>query len=103
MKTDLEFNQVFVFTPAGEVKVLPAGATPLDFAFSVHTAIGYSCVGAQVNNKMVKLDLALKSGDICKIITKKGSKPKKDWNNYAKTARARSKIRHYLREQGIVA
>lgn len=103
LKTDLEFDQVFVFTPAGEVKVLPAGATPLDFAFAVHTAIGFSCVGAQVNNKMVKLDLPLKSGDICKIITKKGSLPKKDWLNYVKTARARSKIRHYLREQGIVA
>ena len=103
LKTDLEFNQVFVFTPAGEVKVLPAGATPLDFAFAVHTQVGMACVGAQVNNKMVKLDHALKSGDICKIITKKGSNPKKDWLNYVKTARARSKIRHYLREQGIVA
>ena len=103
LKTDLEFNQVFVFTPAGEVKVLPAGATPLDFAFAVHTEIGFACVGAQVNNKMVKLDQTLKSGDICKIITKKGSTPKKDWLNYVKTARARSKIRHWLRERGIVA
>ena len=103
LKTDLELNQVFVFTPAGEVKALPAGATPLDFAFSVHTDIGMSCVGAQVNNKMVKLDYQLKSGDICKILTKKGSMPKKDWLNFVRTARARSKIRHYLREQGIVA
>jgi len=103
LKTDLEFNQVFVFTPAGEVKVLPAGATPLDFAFAVHTEIGMACVGAQVNNKMVKLDQPLKSGDICKINTKKGSTPKKDWLNYVKTARARSKIRHWLRERGIVA
>ena len=102
LKTDLEFNQVFVFTPAGEVKVLPAGATPLDFAFTVHTVIGFSCVGALVNNKMVRLDYALKSGDICRINTKKGSMPKKDWLNMVKTARARSKIRHYLREQGIV-
>lgn len=103
LKTDLEFNQVFVFTPAGEVKVLPAGATPLDFAFAVHTEVGMACVGAQVNNKMVKLDYAFKSGDICKIQTKKGSVPKKDWLNYVKTARARSKIRAYLREKGIVA
>ena len=102
LKTDLEFNQVFVFTPAGEVKVLPAGATPLDFAFAVHTEIGFSCVGAVVNNKMVRLDHALKSGDICRINIKKGSTPKKDWLNLVKTARARSKIRHYLREQGIV-
>jgi GTP pyrophosphokinase len=103
LKTDLELNQVFVFTPAGEVKALPAGATPLDFAFAVHTDVGMTAVGAHVNNKMVKFDYALKSGDICTIITKKGSNPKKDWLNYVKTARARSKIRHYLREQGIVA
>ena len=103
LKTDLELNQVFVFTPNGDVKPLPAGATPLDFAFAVHTEIGNACVGAQVNNKMVKFDYQLKSGDICKIITKKGSMPKKDWLNYVKTARARSKIRHYLREKGIVA
>ncbi|OGS01785.1 MAG: hypothetical protein A2V88_12705 [Elusimicrobia bacterium RBG_16_66_12] len=102
LKTDLEFNQVFVFTPAGEVKVLPAGATPLDFAFAVHTEIGYSCVGAMVNSKMVKMDQPLKSGDICQILTKKGSKPKKDWLNYVKTARARSKIRNWLRERGLV-
>lgn len=102
LKTDLEFNQVFVFTPAGEVKVLPAGATPLDFAFAVHTEIGFACVGAVVNNKMVRLDQPLKSGDICRINTRKGSTPKKDWLNFVKTARARSKIRHYLREQGIV-
>jgi GTP pyrophosphokinase len=102
LKTDLEFNQVFVFTPAGEVKVLPAGATPLDFAYAVHTEIGESCVGAIVNNKMVRLDHELKSGDICRINIKKGSMPKKDWLTLVKTARARSKIRHYLREQGIV-
>ena len=103
LKTDLELNQVFVFTPAGEVKALPAGATPLDFAFAVHTEIGMTCVGAHVNNKMVKLDYQLKSGDICRILTKKGSVPKKDWLNFVHTARARSKIRHYLREKGIVA
>jgi guanosine-3',5'-bis(diphosphate) 3'-pyrophosphohydrolase len=103
LKTDLDLHQVFVFTPAGEVKALPSGATPLDFAFCVHTDIGMSCVGAHVNNKMVKLDYKLKSGDICRILTKKGSVPKKDWLNFVHTARARSKIRHYLREQGIVA
>jgi GTP diphosphokinase / guanosine-3',5'-bis(diphosphate) 3'-diphosphatase len=103
LKTDLELNQVFVFTPAGEVKVLPGGATPLDFAFAVHTEIGETCVGAKVNNKMVKLDYQLKSGDICTIQTKKGSTPKKDWLLFVKTARARSKIRSYLREKGIVA
>ncbi len=101
LKTDLELHQVFVFTPAGEVKPLPAGATPLDFAFTVHTEIGLSCVGAKVNNKMVKLDYELKSGDICEILTRKRSTPKKDWLTIVKTARARSKIRHFLRENGI--
>ena len=103
LKTDLELHQVFVFTPAGEVKALPAGATPLDFAFTVHTEIGLTCVGAKVNNKMVKFEYELKSGDVCEILTRKGSTPKKDWLNVVKTARARSKVRHYLREKGIVA
>ena len=62
-----------------------------------------TCVGAHVNNKMVKLDYEFKSGDICRILTKKGSVPKKDWLIFVRTARARSKIRHYLREKGIVA
>jgi GTP pyrophosphokinase len=103
LKTDLELHQVFVFTPLGEVKALPAGAMPLDFAYAVHTEIGETCVGAKVNNKMVRLDYQLKSGDICQILTKRGSVPKKDWLNMVKTARARSKIRHFLREKGIVA
>ncbi|PCI32585.1 MAG: hypothetical protein COB53_12480 [Elusimicrobia bacterium] len=103
LKTDLELHQVFIFTPAGDVKPLPAGATPLDFAYAVHTEIGMMCVGARVNNKMVKLDYELKSGDICQILTKKKSVPKKGWLEIVKTARARSKIRHYLREKGIVA
>ena len=103
LKTDLELHQVFVFTPAGEVKALPSGATPIDFAFTVHTDIGMSCVGAKVNNKMVRLDYQLKSGDICEIQRKKGSVPKKDWLGYVKTARARSKIRRFLREKGVVA
>ncbi|MBI4056586.1 MAG: bifunctional (p)ppGpp synthetase/guanosine-3',5'-bis(diphosphate) 3'-pyrophosphohydrolase [Elusimicrobia bacterium] len=102
LKTDLELNQVFVFTPRGDVKALPAGATPIDFAFAVHTDIGYTCVGAKVNNKMMKLDHVLKSGDVCDILTRKGSVPKKDWLLIVKTARARSKIRHYLREKGVV-
>ena len=101
LKTDLELHQVFVFTPAGEVKALPDGSTPIDFAFSVHTDIGMSCIGAKVNNKMTTLDYVLKSGDICEILRKKGSTPKKDWLRIVKTARARSKIRQFLREQGI--
>ncbi|MBI5244604.1 MAG: bifunctional (p)ppGpp synthetase/guanosine-3',5'-bis(diphosphate) 3'-pyrophosphohydrolase [Elusimicrobia bacterium] len=103
LKTDLELHQVFIFTPMGEVKALPAGSMPLDFAFAVHTDIGMACVGAKVNNKMVSLDYELKSGDICEILTRKGSVPKRDWLRLVKTARARSKIRSYLREKGIVA
>ena len=103
LKTDLELHQVFIFTPAGEVKPLPAGATPIDFAFAVHTEVGMMCIGARVNNKMVKLDHELNSGDICEILTRKKSKPNKGWLEIVKTARARSKIKHYLREQGLVA
>jgi len=103
LKTDLELHQVFVFTPAGEVKALPAGATPLDFAFAVHTEIGLTCVGAKVNNKMVKFDYQLRSGDICEIQVRKNSRPKESWLSVVKTARARSKIRQYLREKGIAA
>ncbi|MFA6029948.1 MAG: RelA/SpoT family protein [Elusimicrobiota bacterium] len=103
LKTDLELHQVFIFTPAGEVKALPAGATPLDFAFAVHTDIGMTCVGAKVNNKMVQLDYEMKSGDICEIVTRRNSEPKKDWLRIVKTARARSKIRSFLREKGISA
>lgn len=103
LETDLTLHQVFVFTPGGEVKALPAGSTPLDFAFAVHTEIGYSCVGAMVNNKMAKLDSVLQSGDICQILIKKNSGPKKDWLKIVRTARARSRIRHYLRERGVQA
>ncbi len=101
LATDLTLHQVFVFTPNGEVKVLPAGATPLDFAFAVHTEIGYSCIGAVVNNKMVKLDYELQSGDICQVLTRKNSNPKKDWLQIVRTARARSRIRRYLRDHGL--
>jgi GTP pyrophosphokinase len=82
------------------VKTLPPEGTPLDFAYYVHTDVGDTCVGAKVNGKMVKLDHALKSGDICEIITRKNSYPRKDWLTIVKTASARSKIRHYLREHG---
>ncbi|MBI4676755.1 MAG: bifunctional (p)ppGpp synthetase/guanosine-3',5'-bis(diphosphate) 3'-pyrophosphohydrolase [Elusimicrobia bacterium] len=103
LKTDLDLYQVFVFTPLGDVKALVQDATPIDFAYAVHTDIGHSCVGARVNNKMVKLDTHLKSGDIVEILTKKNSTPKRDWLKVVKSARARSKIRRWLREKGIAA
>jgi len=99
-KTDLELDQIFIFTPKGEVKPLSAGANPLDFAYAIHSDIGDTCIGAKVNNKMVKLDHELKSGDICEIITRKNSTPKKDWLGMVKTTGARSHIRKYLREHG---
>jgi GTP pyrophosphokinase len=98
LKVELDFDQVFVFTPKGEVKKLPAGSTPVDFAFSVHTDLGWQCVGAKVNDKMVRLDYQLKSGDRCEILTRKGQKPHKDWLEFVKTPRARSKIRKFLKE-----
>jgi len=98
LKTELEFDQVFVFTPKGEVKKLPAGSTPVDFAFDVHTDLGFSCMGAKVNDKMVRLDYKLVSGDRCEIQTRKGQHPHKDWLDFVRTPRARSKIRKYFRE-----
>ena len=99
-KTDLELDQIFIFTPKGDVKPLPVDATPLDFAYIIHSDIGDTCIGAKVNNKMVRLDHPLKSGDVCEIITRRNSAPKKDWLTSVKTAGARSHIRKYLREHG---
>ncbi len=99
-KTDLELDQIFIFTPKGDVKPLPVDATPIDFAYAIHTDVGNTCIGAKVNNKMVRLDHSLKSGDICEIITRKNSAPRKDWLGAVKTAGARSHIRKYLREHG---
>lgn len=99
LKVELEFNQVFVFTPKGRVIKLPAGSTPVDFAFAVHSDLGRQCVGAKVNDKMVRLDYALKSGDRCEIQTRKGQEPHKDWLEFVKTPRAKSRIRKFLRER----
>jgi GTP pyrophosphokinase len=100
-QTDINLNQIFVFTPKGEVKVLPERATPLDFAYLVHTEIGDRYSGALVNGKMVKMNSELKSGDICEIQTRKNVEPKAQWLEAAKTARARSKIKTFLRSRGI--
>ena len=93
-------QQIFVFTPRGQVKPLVIGATPIDFAYSIHTDIGNTCTGARVNGKIVKLDSTLKSGDICEILTRKNSEPKKDWLKAVKTSTARSSIRRWLRDHG---
>lgn len=100
-QTDMELQQVFVFTPKGEVKALPMGANVLDFAYAVHTDVGARCVGAKVNGKIVTLDHKLVSGDFCEILTRKNGKPSPGWLKIVTTARARSKIRKYLNEHGL--
>ena len=99
MKVDLFENQVFVFTPGGDVMELPAGSTPLDFAFKVHTDVGVKCVGAKVNGRMVTIDHALNNGDIVEIITSSNSSgPSMDWLNICKSTQAKHKIRNWLRK-----
>jgi len=99
LKIDLFSNQVFVFTPKGDVMELPAGSTPLDFAFKIHTAVGAKCVGAKVNGKMVPIDYELKNGEIIDIVTSSNSKgPSIDWLKIAKTNSARNKIRQWLKK-----
>ena len=100
-QTDINLKQVFVFTPQGEVKVLPEHATPLDFAYLVHSEIGEHYSGALVNGKMVKMTYELQSGDICEIQTRKNAEPTRQWLEAAKMARTRSKIKRTLRAKGI--
>ncbi|MBI5250349.1 MAG: bifunctional (p)ppGpp synthetase/guanosine-3',5'-bis(diphosphate) 3'-pyrophosphohydrolase [Desulfomonile tiedjei] len=96
VRVDLYPDEVYVFTPKGEVKEFPKGATPLDFAYSIHTEVGHRCVGARVNGKMVSLKYQLRTGDSVEIITSVHQKPSKDWLKFVKTGRARTKIRHYV-------
>jgi guanosine-3',5'-bis(diphosphate) 3'-pyrophosphohydrolase len=96
LKLDLYPEEVYCFTPKGEVKTLPRGATPIDFAYGIHTQVGHQCVGARVNGKIVPLRYRLKNGDIVEILTSAGHNPSRDWLALAATNKARSKIRHYL-------
>jgi guanosine-3',5'-bis(diphosphate) 3'-pyrophosphohydrolase len=96
LKLDLYPEEVYCFTPKGEVKMLPRGASPIDFAYAIHTEVGHRCVGARINGKMVPLRYKLKNGDIVEILTAPGHNPSRDWLALAVTNRARSKIRHYL-------
>lgn len=100
LKMDLFASQVFVFTPKGEVIDLPAGSTPLDFAFKIHTAVGCKCVGAKVNGKMVTIDYTLHNGDIVDIVTSSNSSgPSVDWLKIVKSSTARNKIRQWLKKE----
>ncbi len=99
VKIDLFAEDVFVFTPQGEVKELPYGATPLDFAYAVHTNVGNMCAGAKVNGKIVPLKYRLKSGDTIEIITNAAGVPSKDWLKIVKTSRAKAKIRAVIKQQ----
>ncbi len=104
IKTDVLVDRVFVYTPKGEIKELPRGATPLDFAFRVHTDLGYRCIGAKVNGRLGPLNYTLKNGDVVEIMASKGDKgPSLDWLNpvlgYIKTSHARSKVRQWFKKQ----
>ena len=97
VKIDLFPDEVYVFTPRGDVKQFPVGATPVDFAYSIHTEIGHQCVGARVNGKIVPLRYQLRNGDTVEIVTAPGHRPSKDWLKHVKTSRARTKIRQWVK------
>jgi GTP pyrophosphokinase len=99
VKIDLFEEEVFVFTPKGDVKALPKGATPIDFSYSVHSKVGDHCSGARVNGMMVPLRYLLRNGDTIDIITSPSQRPSKDWLKFVVTSRAQTKIRHHLRKE----
>jgi len=99
LKIDLAPVEVYAFTPKGRVLELPRGATPVDFAYQVHTEVGHQCVGAKVNGQMVALRHEIVSGDVVEILTQKGHTPSRDWLSFAKSSHARSKIRHWINLQ----
>ena len=96
LKVDLYPEEVYSFTPRGEVKALPSGATIVDFAYAIHTDIGHQCVGGRLNGKMVPLRTRLKNGDIVEIVTGQAHRPSRDWLSFVVTSRARNKIRHFI-------
>jgi GTP diphosphokinase / guanosine-3',5'-bis(diphosphate) 3'-diphosphatase len=99
VKVELFPEEVYVFTPKGDVKSFPKGATPIDFAYSVHTDVGHRCVGAKVNGKLVPLKYELKNGDIIEVITSPHHTPSKDWLKIVKSSRARNKIRAWIKTE----
>ena len=99
LKVDLAPVEVYAFTPKGRVLELPRGATPVDFAYTVHTEVGHHCVGAKVNGQMVALRHEIVSGDVVEILTQKGHKPSRDWLSFVKSSHARTKIKHWINVQ----
>jgi GTP pyrophosphokinase len=99
VRVDLFPDDVYVFTPNGDVRAFPRGSTPIDFAYSVHTEVGHQCTGAKVNGKLVPLKYELKNGDIVEIITSSKHMPSKDWLKLVKTSRARTRIRHWIKTE----
>jgi len=99
VKVDLFQDEVYVFTPKGEVRVFPRGATPIDFAYAVHTQVGDHCVGARINGAIVPLRYKLRNGDSVEILTSPNQHPSKDWLDFAVTSRAKSKIRNFIRAE----
>ncbi|HNR34014.1 MAG TPA: bifunctional (p)ppGpp synthetase/guanosine-3',5'-bis(diphosphate) 3'-pyrophosphohydrolase [Candidatus Hydrogenedentes bacterium] len=102
VRRGVQMSEVFVFTPKGEIRELPAGATPLDFAYSIHTDIGHRCFGARVNGRIVPISYTLQTGDSVEILTSKNQTPHVDWLDIVVSARARAKIRQRLREMGEI-
>jgi guanosine-3',5'-bis(diphosphate) 3'-pyrophosphohydrolase len=105
LKLDLYQDEVFILTPKGDVKTLPRGATPVDFAYSVHTEVGHRCIGTKVNGRLVPLDSRLESGDIVEVVTSKAQDagPSRDWLAFVRTSRARAKIRQWFGKERRVA
>jgi GTP pyrophosphokinase len=101
LRFDLGAAEVYVFTPKGQVIALPQGATPVDFAYSIHTEVGHRCIGARVNGRLVALESALDNGDTVEIFTSKApdAGPSRDWLGFVKSARARNKIRHWFSKE----
>ncbi|MGE5257831.1 MAG: RelA/SpoT family protein [Hyphomicrobiales bacterium] len=99
VRIDLFPDEVYVFTPKGDIRALPKGSTPVDFAYLIHTEIGHKCIGAKINGQMVSLPYQLQTGDIVEIVTSKNHTPSKDWLKFVKTIKARSKIRQWIKTQ----
>ncbi|MGA3372388.1 MAG: TGS domain-containing protein, partial [Terracidiphilus sp.] len=98
LKMDLYPDETYTFTPKGKVVVVPSDGTPVDFAYTIHTEVGHTCVGARINGRMAPLRTKLRTGDIVEIITQKDHKPSRDWLTFVKSPRARNKIKHWLNE-----